>query len=244
MTDSNGSFKNAHLKGLDAGQFGGTILSKMLSFRRATIVLLFGVFLALTGIYLGTAQTDLGKTLFVEKGCYACHGGFDPLDEWDVDVPNADGSMVGAPIIGWDANWIKEAVHEGKFVKVNVTMELDPEAQTYSESDLSDGDLENITAYLNPNYSGGDAAAGETLYNGTCGTCHGQGDDGGAETSLAPSIRFMPFDIVLSVARTGRLPAAYSYAMPLYNNTLSNDDISAIADYLDSLDNWQPPSAR
>lgn len=203
-----------------------------------------GAICALVGLQMGSAQADAGKQLFVENGCYACHGGFEPLDEWDADMANADGSLIGAPIIGWDANWLKKAVHDGLFVKVNVTQEEAPQAQTYSAGDLSDGDLMNITAYLNPNYSGGDAAAGETLYNGTCGTCHGQGENGGAETDIAPSIRFMPFEIVQSVARTGRLPEAFSYAMPLYNNTLSNDDIAAIAAYLDSLDNWAPPASR
>ena len=41
-----------------------------------------GAVFALVGLQMGTAQVDLGKQLYVENGCYACHGSFDAMDEW------------------------------------------------------------------------------------------------------------------------------------------------------------------
>ena len=146
----------------------------------STVLLgLMGWALSLTTI----GQVDVGKTAYVEFGCFDCHGNFElgngKIADRDSANPNAFGGM-GPAIIGWNVENLKDAVYTGIYQEINYFKTREPEASTFTEAELSDDDLKDITAYLNPSYAEGDAEAGSQTYNETCFACHGPDAIGGA----------------------------------------------------------------
>jgi len=196
------------------------------------------------GLSQASAQADAGMAAYVEFGCYDCHGNFDAggsTAERDAANPNAFGG-IGPAIVGWNAEDMKPAVYDNLYQEINYFKTREPEATVFSEDELSDGDLADITAFLNPNFADGDAANGETLYRETCFACHGSDALGRGLTG--PPIVFKSLDAVMAVSRTGRLPERMSGLMPLYNDTLDEATLGQIADYLVSLNTWKPVAER
>lgn len=190
----------------------------------------FGLNLATSG------QADVGKTAYVDYGCYDCHGNFDNgsggIVDRDPGNPNAFGG-IGPSIVGWGLADLKEAVYNGLYQKINYFKSQPSGAQVFTEAELSDTELADITAFLNPNFKGGNAANGETVYKETCFACHGS--DALGNNLAGPPIVFKEFDVVKAVARTGILPTRQQGLMPTYNGKLDEATLKAIGDYLVSL---------
>jgi len=187
------------------------------------------------GLSMVSAQVDVGKQAYIELGCFDCHGNFDnngAIADRDPNNPNAFGGM-GPAIVGWNVDDLKKAVFDGLFQDINYFKTEPSSAQTYTEAELSDSDLADITAFLNPNFTGGGAANGQTLYAGTCQLCHGPDALGNA---VGPAIAYKQFDTVKAVARTGILPERMQGLMPTYNGKIDDATLQAISDYLKSLD--------
>jgi len=187
------------------------------------------------GLSMASGQVDAGKTAYVEYGCFDCHGNFDnggaPADR-DPSNPNAFGGM-GPAIVGWGVADLKVALFETVYQDINFYKTRAPEASTFSEAELSDSDLMDITAFLNPNYSGGNAGNGETLYKETCFACHGS--DALGNNLAGPPIVYRSFEEVQAVARTGILPERMQGLMPTYNGQIDDATVQAISDFLVSL---------
>ncbi len=184
------------------------------------------------GLSQASAQADAGKVAYVEFGCYDCHGNFDTggaTAERDAANPNAFGG-IGPAIVGWSAEDMKPAVYDNLYQEINYFKTREPEASTFGEDELSDGDLADITAFLNPNFTDGDAANGETLYKEACFACHGS--DALGKGLTGPPIVYKQLDAVIAVARTGRLPERMSGLMPLYNDSLDEATLGQIAEWL------------
>ena len=201
------------------------------------IALVGFVVVALVGLGLSmvSGQVDVGKQAYVEFGCYDCHGNFDnagTIADRDPNNPNALGGIAPA-IVGWKVDDLKGAIYDGVYQAINYYKTQDPLAQVYTEAELSDGDLADITAFLNPNFTGGDAANGQTLYAGTCQLCHGEDALG---NPVGPSIAYKQLETVKAVARTGILPERMQGLMPTYNGKIDDATLQAISDYLASQD--------
>ena len=212
-------------------------------------IIVVSVLLGLVGWALSlatSAQVDVGKAAYVGFGCFDCHGNFDlgggKIADRDIGNPNALGGVAPA-IVGWNVENLKDALYTGIYQEINYFKTREPGAATFTEAELSEADLKNITAYLNPSYADGNAAAGLEAYNETCFACHGPNAIGGAPFA-GPNIQWKSFDVIQSVTRTGRLPERMSGLMPLYNNSLNEATVTAIAEYLQSINTWKPVGER
>jgi mono/diheme cytochrome c family protein len=190
--------------------------------------------LAIFGWGLGQVMTGqgAGQQAYVAYGCFDCHGNFDnggtPVDR-DPGNPNADGGM-GPAIVGWGAEDLKAALFDGTYQAINYYKTRAPEAEVFGEDELSDQDLMDITAWLNPDYAGGDADNGALLYRETCFACHGS--DALGNNLVGPPIVKKSFEVVKAVARTGILPVRMQGLMPTYNGVIDDGTLNALADYL------------
>jgi hypothetical protein len=187
------------------------------------------------GLSMVSAQVDVGKQAYIDYGCFDCHGNFDnggTIADRDPNNPNALGGMAPA-IVGWNVDNLKDAVYDGLYQNINYFKTEESRAQVYTEAELSDSDLADITAFLNPNFTDGNAANGQTLYAATCQLCHGEDALGNA---VGPALVYKQFETIKAVARTGILPVPMQGLMPTYNGQIDEATLQAISDYLISLD--------
>lgn len=190
---------------------------------------------------LELSQVELGQRLFSTVGCAMCHG------------LEGQGSVIAPPIAGDSAQLIQAMVRFGpggmpaftedqlgaerleaiityldsiepvaKLTWVSATPPPDPQPTT-SNITINDG-AEGATTE--------DTSAGQALYvsNG-CASCHGQNAEGGVGPALAGIIGEQAVDMV----RNG------DNVMPAFSvDMLSEDDLTAIVTYLQSLTTESP----
>lgn len=176
------------------------------------------------------AQIDAGRALYMQKGCYECHGIF------------GQGSITTGPAL---------APHPIPLPAMQAYVH-DPKGQmpVFSRKILSDDEISRIHAYLasippNPSAdtiallsSGASPASepamtpehGASIYAANCAACHGQTGEGGVGPALVGiSSRRQMADIEARIREpSGIMPK-------LFPKTLSAADVSDVARYVASL---------
>lgn len=192
-------------------------------------------------LFAGASAADLsssavrGKALFLKNGCYQCHG----YQGQGYPGPNA----FAGPALAPRPLPLEMIVHQLRAPRGTMP--------PYSANVVSDQDVADIAAYLQSVPSGppasqiallsgvnagparvaSEVARGEDVFSQNCSRCHGvSGTEGGTGPSLANERGRKDLGATVAFVKNPAAP------MPkLYPGTLSDQDVAAVAAYVQSL---------
>lgn len=204
-----------------------------------------------TGGFADGGSQGAGRQLFLDAGCGACHALADAGTAGTIG-PNLDDAFAQAREDGMTSDTFTQVVaqqirfpiedpstDQQGMPGVDTTLPHceDVEGDSFCVED-QDGAVEDIAAYVGavagtgatpPPPDGGEAADGQSIFEANCGACHVLADAGTSGT-VGPNLDQSQPSKELAVDRVtnGR------GAMPAFGDTLSDEQIDAVAEYVAS----------
>ncbi|GAB2922905.1 hypothetical protein GCM10027093_72580 [Paraburkholderia jirisanensis] len=186
------------------------------------------------------ADVEAGRALFMQKGCYECHGIFGqgsmttgpalaphpiPLEAMQAYVHNPKGQM---PVFS------EKILQNDDIARIHAYLaSIPPGPPLDSIALLNDGKASGKTgagASSTTQAAAGVAVHGASVYKANCAACHGQNGEGGVgPTLIGISGRYQTADIEARIREPrGIMPR-------LYPNPLNAKDVQDVARYVASL---------